>query len=61
MTRKIKWKVFEVKKTAELDLNEFVYTKRIIPFIRKVTKDEILDDLQQAGLLTEQIRRIIED
>jgi hypothetical protein len=58
--QKIKWKVSEVKKTTELDPNEVLYTRRILAFMIKVTKEGILDDLQKLGLLTEQIRKAIE-
>lgn len=58
--QKIKWTAQQVKESY-LDPGTILYTKRIIPFIRKVTKEELLDDLHRAGLLTKEIRQIIED
>ncbi len=61
MGQKVKWKVIDVKKdSSELNLGEFLYTKRIIPFIRKVTKEDVLDNLKVAGELTPDIAKIIE-
>ena len=61
MGQKVKWKVIDIKKdSSELNLTEFMYTKRIIPFIRKVTKEDVLDNLQAAGLLTQDIAKVIE-
>ena len=56
----IKWTVSQVKKTPELNPTDILYTKRIIPFMKKVTRETILDDLELAGLLTTKIQRIIE-
>ena len=60
MGKRVKWTVDQVKKTYELDPTDVLYTKRIIPFIRKVTKDDILDGLQASRLLTKDIKKIIE-
>ena len=56
---KVKWKVKDVKNTFDLDPNQFLYTSRIIPFIKKVTAEEILDDLHNMGLLTKEISELI--
>jgi len=61
MSRKIKWKVVQIQKhDCDLMPDDILYTKRIIPFMRKVTKDEILDDLKASGLLTKEIAKVIE-
>ena len=61
MGQKVKWKVNDIKQdSSELSLTEFMYTKRIIPFIRKVTKEDVLDNLQAARLLTKDIAKVIE-
>jgi len=58
----IKYTVEEIKsKDCELENNEVMYTKRICFFMRKVTKESILDDLLKANLLTDQIAKIIEN
>ena len=59
--KKIKWTVEEVRKDKfELSPNEVLYTRRILSFMRKVTKESILDDLAKLNLLTEQIKKVIE-
>ena len=62
MAQRVKWTVDAVRKD-KMDLmpNDVLYTKRIIPFIRKVTKEEIADSLKVAGLLTPEISKIIEN
>ena len=58
MPNKVKYKVSEVR-VCDLDDDDVMYTKRIIPFIRKVTIEEILDNLHHAKLLTKDISLII--
>ena len=61
MGQKVKWTVQQIKSgQADLLPTDVLYTKRIIPFIRKVTREDIADSLQVAGLLTPEISKIIE-
>ena len=58
---KIKYTVSEVKKSSELNNADIMYTRRIIFFMIKVTKQNVIDALFQANILTDQIKQIIKD
>ena len=59
MSRKIKYTVNQIKESLDLDLNEIFYKKNIISFMIKVTKENILDNLNKEKLLTDRINDII--
>jgi len=61
MGKKCKWRVSEIlKDVSELHPDDVMYTRGILNFMRKVTKETIVDDLHVKGLLTKEIRKVIE-